>query len=89
MTTAELRSLPPSAALTTDQLNRLICHAQLATGVIMDAARGTRDDIENPAQSIVDQAAYICEALSKISNHINRDQPRNSNVYISGHYAGD
>jgi len=84
--------MPPKPANdqpTIDEIDKLIMHSQLATGVILEAARGTRDDLKNPTQSIIDQAAYIYEALKKISRYVHPEPDSGFNYYIPGHYAGD
>jgi hypothetical protein len=79
----------PQAPDPLDEINRLLTHAELATGVIQDANNGTRDDLKNPKQSINNQAAFIYTALRKIHAYVNRDRQQLDNVYIPGHYAGD
>jgi hypothetical protein len=79
----------PQAPDPLDEINRLLTHAVLATGVIQQANNGTRDDLKNPKQSINDQAAFIYAALQQIDAFVNRHKEQLDNVYIPGHYAGD
>ncbi|MGO9468800.1 MAG: hypothetical protein ACLQVF_32120 [Isosphaeraceae bacterium] len=72
----------------TAKARALINTAALSAGVIQQAARGERDDLQPDA--VARHAREINDLLVQLSAILTPPRPKNDPpVYIDGHYAGD